>query len=49
MPKIATIGAKSVVFSRRLLAGLLSFPSLADPKIALMDIDAEHLELISWS
>ena len=47
MPKIATIGAKSVVFSRRLLAGLLSFPSLADPKIALMDIDAERLELIS--
>lgn len=47
MPKIAFIGAGSVVFTRRLLGDVLSFPSLADSKIALMDIDAEHLELIS--
>ena len=47
MPKIAIIGAGSVVFTRRLLGDVLSFPSLADSKIALMDIDAERLELIS--
>ena len=47
MPKIAIIGPASVVFTRRLLGDVLSFPSLADSKIALMDIDAERLELIS--
>ena len=47
MPKIAIIGPASVVFTRRLLGDMLSFPSLADSKIALMDIDAERLELIS--
>ena len=47
MPKIAIIGAGSVVFTRRLLGDLLSFPSLSDSKIALMDIDAERLEMIS--
>jgi len=47
VPKIAIIGPASVVFTRRLLGDALSFPSLADSKIALMDIDAERLELIS--
>jgi alpha-galactosidase len=35
------------VFTRRLLGDLLSFPSLADSNIRLMDIDAERLELIA--
>ena len=47
MAKIAIIGAGSVVFTRRLLGDILSFPSLADSQIDLMDIDAERLDLIS--
>ena len=35
------------MFTRRLVGDILSFPSLADSKIALMDIDAERLGLIS--
>ena len=47
MPDIAIIGAGSVVFTRRLLGDLLSFPALADSHIRLMDIDAKRLELIA--
>ncbi|MDP6420877.1 MAG: alpha-galactosidase [SAR202 cluster bacterium] len=47
MPKIAIIGAGSVVFTRRLLGDVLSFPSIRDSEISLMDIDAERLEMIS--
>ena len=47
MPNITIIGAGSVVFTRRLLGDLLSFPSLADSNIKLMDIDSERLELIA--
>ncbi|MCH8061028.1 MAG: alpha-glucosidase/alpha-galactosidase [Chloroflexi bacterium] len=47
MVKIAIIGAGSVVFTRRLVGDILSFPSLTDSTVALMDIDAERLELIS--
>jgi alpha-galactosidase len=47
MVKIVVIGAGSVVFTRRLVGDILSFPSLADSRIALMDIDKERLELIT--
>ena len=47
MVKIAIIGAGSVVFTRRLVGDILSFQSLTDSTIALMDIDAERLDLIS--
>jgi alpha-galactosidase len=46
MAKIALIGAGSVVFTRRLLQDVVSTPSLQDAEIALMDIDAERLELV---
>ncbi len=44
MPKIAFIGAGSVVFTRDLIGDLLSFEALADVEIALHDIDPERLE-----
>jgi len=47
MPKIAIIGAGSVVFTRRLLGDVLSFPSIRDSEIWLMDVDPERLEMIS--
>jgi alpha-galactosidase len=43
MPKIALIGAGSVVFTKNLLVDILSFPELAGSHIALMDIDADRL------
>jgi alpha-galactosidase len=46
MPKIAMIGAGSVVFARRLLVDLLSWPAIQGAEVALMDIDARRLELI---
>ncbi len=45
MPKIALIGAGSVVFTRNLINDLLSFPALQGSTISLMDIDAARLEL----
>ncbi len=42
--KIAMIGAGSHVFARRLIADILSFPSLEDAEIALMDLDPERLK-----
>lgn len=45
MPKIAFIGAGSTVFTRTLVNDLLSFEELRDCEIALMDIDAQRLEL----
>ena len=45
MPKIAMIGAGSVVFTKNLLGDILSFPELADAHIALMDIDPERLRV----
>ncbi len=45
MPKIALIGAGSVVFTRNLLNDLLAFPALRASTISLMDIDAARLEL----
>lgn len=45
MPKIAFIGAGSVVFTKNLLGDILSFPELGESQIALMDIDAERLRV----
>ena len=45
MPKIALIGAGSVVFARHMLGDILSFPELAESEIALMDIDPERLRV----
>ncbi|MBT2229306.1 alpha-glucosidase/alpha-galactosidase [Nonomuraea sp. NEAU-A123] len=42
-PKIAFIGAGSVVFTQGLLADIFAFPELKDSHIALHDIDAERL------
>jgi len=43
MPRIAFIGAGSVIFARRLITDILLFPELAGSTFALMDIDAERL------
>lgn len=45
MPKIAFIGAGSVVFCKNLLGDILSFEELGDAEIALMDIDPERLRI----
>lgn len=45
MPKIAFIGAGSVVFTLNLLGDILTFPELAESEIALMDIDDERLRI----
>ncbi|MGW3668725.1 alpha-galactosidase [Streptomyces sp. NPDC005141] len=42
-PKIAFIGAGSVVFTQGLLADLFTFPELTHARIALHDIDPERL------
>ncbi len=42
-PKIALIGAGSVVFAKNLIGDILLFPELAGCHLALMDIDAERL------
>jgi len=39
MPKIALIGAGSVVFTRNLTSDILLTPALQESTIALMDID----------
>lgn len=46
MSKIALIGAGSVVFSKRLLQDLVSTPVLDGATVALMDVDAERLDVI---
>ncbi len=43
MPKIALIGAGSVVFTRNLCNDILLTPTLQDSTIALMDIDPQRL------
>ncbi len=45
MPKIAFIGAGSFSFTRRLVRDVLTFPALAESRIALMDIDEERLSV----
>lgn len=47
MPKITLIGAGSHVFARRLVADVLTWPSLQDSTIALMDIDESRLETMA--
>lgn len=47
MPKIAMIGAGSVVFARRLITDILSWPALQHSRLALMDIDPTRLEIIT--
>ncbi|MEF8853331.1 MAG: alpha-galactosidase [Haloarculaceae archaeon] len=44
MPRIAFIGAGSIVFARNLVGDILSFPELADSELALMDIDEHRLD-----
>ena len=46
MPKIAMIGAGSVVFAKRLLTDILTWPSLQESEIVLMDIHRGRLDLI---
>jgi len=42
-PKIAMIGAGSVVFAQHLLGDIMSWPEFREPHIALMDIDPDRL------
>src|SRR5882724_3168968 len=44
MPKIALIGAGSLVFTRNLCSDILLAPCLQDSEISLMDIDPQRLE-----
>ena len=46
MPKITIIGAGSVVFTRRLVGDLLSFPALEGSRLSLMDVDEQRLALV---
>ncbi len=46
MPKIALVGAGSVVFARRFLQDVVGTLSLADSEIALMDVSDDRLDLI---
>ncbi len=43
MPKIAIIGAGSMVFCKNLISDILAFESLRDTAFALMDVDQERL------
>jgi alpha-galactosidase len=45
-PKIAMIGAGSVVFAKRLMTDILSWPALQGGEIALMDIHQGRLDMI---
>lgn len=47
MPKISMMGAGSVIFAKRLIGDILSFPELADSTISLMDVDEKRLDLIT--
>ncbi|MDS0279791.1 alpha-galactosidase [Halomicroarcula sp. S1AR25-4] len=44
MPKIAFVGAGSMVFATKLVGDILSFDDLNDSTIALMDIDEHRLD-----
>ena len=44
MPRIAFIGAGSMVFATKLVGDILSFPELADSELALMDVDESRLD-----
>ncbi len=47
MKKITIIGAGSHVFARRLIADFLTWPSLQDATITLMDLDRGRLDLMA--
>ena len=47
MPKITVVGAGSHVFSRRLVTDVLTWPSLQDATISLMDVNESKLELMA--
>ena len=47
MIKVAMMGAGSAGFCRMLVEDILSFESMSDAHIALMDVDAEKLDLLS--
>jgi len=38
---------RSAVFTRNLVADLITFPELADTEVVLMDVDAERLDRIT--
>lgn len=44
-PRIALVGAGSAVFTRKLLADILTYPELRAARLALHDIDVSRLEL----
>lgn len=45
MPRVAFIGAGSGVFAETLIGDILSWEALADCDLALMDVDADRLEV----
>jgi len=45
MPRIAIIGAGSMVFSRNVIADILAWDALQDSHFALMDVDEERLRV----
>ena len=45
MPRITMIGAGSIVFAKRMISDVLSYPELEGSTLALMDIDAHRLDL----
>jgi len=47
MPKIVMMGAGSMVFTKRLIGDILSFPELSESTISLVDIDKRRLDLIT--
>jgi alpha-galactosidase len=47
MPRITMIGAGSIVFAKRMISDVLSYPELDGSAIALMDIDQHRLDLTS--
>ena len=47
MPKITIIGAGSSVFARRLVTDILTWPSLQNSTIALMDINVDKLDTMT--
>ncbi len=47
MARITMIGAGSIVFAKRMISDVLSYPELDGSTLALMDIDPHRLDLIS--
>ena len=44
MPKVAFIGAGSIVFARNLMGDILSYPELQGSTLSLMDVDRDRLD-----